>query len=533
VTQARICEKPPTASRCDVLRDFLFVYTIVAFVYFAVLNALYLALTVVAWVEMGSEIRARRYLGLEEVFRSPLTPGVSVLVPAYNEEAVIVESVRSLLSLRYPQHEVVVVSDGSTDRTVEVLADAFDLVPFRKAIRDGIPTAAVHATYVSRTHPGLVVVDKDNGGRADALNVGVNVARHPYVCVIDADSLLEEDALLKVAKPILDDPQLLAATGGTVRVANGCRIDHGRVVEVRLPKSRLATVQVLEYFRAFLVARVGWSRLNALGIISGAFGLFHRSILEAVGGYWRETVGEDFELTLRLHRYLRERGEPYRIAFVSDPVAWTEVPADLTTLGRQRRRWQRGLWEGLRRHARLIANPRYGIFGLLAMPYFVLFEFLSPIFGLLGLVVTTLWWTLGGLSAPYFVAFLIVSIGFGLLLTTAALALEEFSYRRYRRRRDIARLLAYAVLENVGYRQLHDVWRALGYVDIARGERGWGAQRRRGFGGPQPRRPLPQQTTTAVRRHPSAATTAVRAVPVLVFAAFATVFALAFRTLRR
>ena len=463
------------------LRDVLLVYTLFTFFYFVILNGLYLFLTLLAWREMGSDVRARGYLGLDEVFRSPLTPGVSVLVPAFDEQVVIVESVRSLLALRYPSHEVVVVNDGSDDETLSVLRDAFELVPVRKVLRDAIPTKAVRGTYVSRNHPNLLVVDKENGGRSDALNVGVNAARHPYVCVIDADSLLEEDALLKVAKPILDDPDLLVATGGTIRIANGCTIDHGRVVEVRLPKSRFATVQVLEYFRSFLVARVGWSRLNALGIISGAFGLFHRSVLETVGGYWTETVGEDFELTLRLHRYLRERGEPYRIAFVADPVCWTEVPTEFSTLGRQRRRWQRGLWEGLRRHARLIGRPHYGVLGLVAMPYFVLFEFLSPMFALLGLVVTVLWWVLGGLSTVYFLAFLAVSIGLGLLLTTAALALEEFSYQRYRKRSEVARLLAWAVLENIGFRQLHDVWRAIGYVDIARGKREWGAQQRRGF----------------------------------------------------
>jgi cellulose synthase/poly-beta-1,6-N-acetylglucosamine synthase-like glycosyltransferase len=468
----------------SVLRDVLFAYTIVAFVYFVVLNGLYLFLTAVAWQDMGSEVRARRYLALDEVLRSPLTPGISVLVPAFNEEAVIVESVRSLLGLRYPAHEVV-VSDGSSDGTIDALEAAFDLAPVRKAVRDGIPTAAIRKAYVSRRNRSLVVLDKENGGRADALNAGVNVARHPYVCVIDADSLLEDEALLRVAKPILDDPELLAATGGTVRIANGCRVDHGRVVEVRLPRSRLATVQVLEYLRAFLVARVGWSRFNALGIISGAFGLFHRSLIMAVCGFWTRTVGEDFELTLRLHRYLRERGEPYRIAFVPDPVCWTQAPEQFATLGRQRRRWQRGLWEGLRRQRRMIANVRYGVVGLVALPYFAVFEFLSPVFALLGLVVTLLWWLLGGLSTVYFLAFVAVSIGLGLVLTTAALALEEFSYRRYRRRREVLRLLAYAVVENVGYHQLHDVWRTIGYVDIARGKTSWGTQRRAEFAAPQ------------------------------------------------
>jgi len=472
----------------NVLEDLLIGLSVAAFIYYAVLNGLYLLLTVLAWVGMTDEVRARRYVALDEVFRSPLTPGISVLVPAFNEEAVIVESVRSLLALRYPRHEVVVVSDGSTDNTLDVLKDAYDLAPVRKAMRDGISTAAVRGTYVSRRDRRLLVVDKDNGGRSDAMNVGLNVARHPYVCVIDADSLLEEDALLKVSKPILDDPDVLAATGGTIRIANDCRVDHGRVVEARVPKHALPTVQVLEYLRAFLVGRVGWSRMNALGIISGAFGLFHRSLVETVGGYWTETVGEDFELTLRLHRYLRERDEPYRIAFVSDPVCWTEVPQELATLGRQRRRWQRGLCEGLVRHRRMFLNPRYGVIGLVALPYFAIFEFLSPLFALLGVIVTVLLWALGVVSTSYILLFFAVSVGMGLLLTTAALVLEELAFRRYRRG-EMVRLLGYAVLENFGYHQLHDIWRTIGYVDIVRGKKGWGEQRRRGFA------PTPEEST--------------------------------------
>jgi cellulose synthase/poly-beta-1,6-N-acetylglucosamine synthase-like glycosyltransferase len=408
-----------------------------------------------------------------------------VLVPAFNEEAVIVESVRSLLGLRYPRHEVVVVDDGSTDRTLAVLQGAFELAPVRLVLREGIETAPVRATYVSRRYRNLVVIAKENGGRSDALNVGINAARHPYVCVIDADSLLEEDALLRVAKPILDEPALVAATGGTIRVANGCRIDRGRIVEAQLPDSVLAKFQVLEYLRAFLVARVAWARMNGLAIISGAFGLFHRSDVEAVGGYWRDTVGEDFELTIRLHRYLRERGEPYRIAFAADPVCWTEVPEQLGTLGRQRRRWQRGLWEGLRRHRGMIFNRRYGPVGLVTLPNFVAFEFLSPVFSLLGITVTLIAWAFGIVSTLYFVAFLLVSLAFGVFLSGAALTIEELSYRRYGSRSEVVRLIGYAVLEALGFRQLNDIWRAIGYADIARGKKSWGAQQRRGFGAPE------------------------------------------------
>jgi cellulose synthase/poly-beta-1,6-N-acetylglucosamine synthase-like glycosyltransferase len=463
------------------LRDALVLFSVVSFVYFLILNSTYLALTALAWKQIGTEVRRRPYLGLEDVFRSPLTPGISVLVPAFNEEAVIVESVRSLLSLRYPTHEVVVSNDGSNDGTLDALVSAFDLVPVRLALRDVVTLAPIRATYVSRQHPNLLVIDKENAGRSDALNAALRVASHPYVCVIDADSLLEEDALLKVAKPILDDPDLVVATGGAIRVVNGCRVDHGRVIDVRLPKSRLATIQVIEYIRAFLVARVGWSRHNALGIISGAFGLFDRRILEAVGGYWTDTVGEDFELTLRLHRYLRERDEPYRITFVPDPVCWTEVPEQFSTLSRQRRRWQRGMWQGLRRHQKMMLNKRYGTIGMVSMPHFALFEFLSPVFALGGLVITLVLGLLSELALSYVLAYMFVTLGFSVLLTLAAFAVEEFGFHRYRRRREIFRLLAYTVVESVGFHQLHDLWRAIGYVDIARGTTTWGAQQRRGF----------------------------------------------------
>ncbi|MDX6473256.1 MAG: hypothetical protein QOK22_2072 [Gaiellaceae bacterium] len=470
----------------SLLADGLRVLSFVALGYFAALNTLYLVFTALASQTIGRHLRSRAYAATEEAFASPLTPPVSVLLPAYNEEAGIVESVRSLLALRYPEHEVVVVSDGSTDGTLDRLRAAFDLVPVRKALRTGIATATVRGTYASRQFPQLSVIDKDNGGKADALNAGVNAARYPYVCAVDADALLEENALLSVAKPMLDDPDLVAATGGIVRIANGCRIDHGRVLEVRLPRSSLATFQVVEYFRAFLVGRVGWSRLGSLLIISGAFGLFRRSLVEAVGGWWTDTVGEDVELVIRLHRYLRERGEDYRIAFVPDPVCWTEAPEDIRTLSRQRRRWQRGLAESLWRHRRVLGNPRYGVLGLVAFPYFVLFELVGPAIEALGLPAVVAAYAVGGISLQFVGAFLLVSILLGVLLSVSALALEELSFRRHTRNRDVGRMLLFAVLENFGYRQLADMWRLLGLVDVVRRKRAWGDMRRRGLARPEP-----------------------------------------------
>ena len=458
------------------------VVAVLALVYFAALNGLYVLFTVIAWNDVSDHLRRRRFDATAEAFASPLTPGITMILPAYNEEAGVVESVRSLLSLRYPNLEVIVVNDGSSDGTLDRLRDAFALQSFHKALRDRIETQPVEATYVSRRHPELCVIDKQNGGKADAINAGVNGARHPYVCAIDADALIEEGALLRVARPILDDPEVVRATGGIVRIANGCTIDHGRVVDVGLPTSRLAILQVVEYFRAFLIGRVGWSRLNALLIISGAFGLFDRRVVEAVGGWWTATVGEDVELVVRLHRHLRDLGEEYQIVFVPDPVCWTEVPEDLGALGRQRRRWHRGLAQTLWRHKRVLANPRYGAFGCLALPYFLFFELLGPLVEILGPPLTIVWWATGRLSTLFLVAFLIVAFLLGILLSIAALALEEFSFRRHPTTRDVMRLLVFSVFENIGYRQLNDYWRLIAFVDLARRRRSWGAQQRRGIG---------------------------------------------------
>lgn len=464
------------------MRTLLEVLSFGALAYFLVLNAFYLFFTGVAWLEITDYLHSRSSAGLEEAFASPLTPPVSILLPAYNEQAGIVESVRSLLDLRYPRFEVIVVNDGSADETIARLRDAFELVPIRKAFRAAVPCRPVRATYVGRRAGELLVIDKENGGKADALNAGLNAARYPYVCAVDADAILEEEALLRVAKPILDDPELVAATGGIVRIANGCAVDHGRVVRVGLPRSRLATLQVVEYFRAFLIGRLGWSRLGSLLIISGAFGLFRRSLVETVGGWSPDTVGEDLELVVRLHRYLRDRDEEYRVEFVADPVCWTEAPEDLRTLGRQRRRWQRALLETLWRHRQVFGRPSYGVFGLVAFPYFLVFELLGPIFELAGIPIVVVSALRGYLSPLFMAAFFVASLLLGILLSIAALTLEEFSFRRHERTRDALRLLAYAVLENFGYRQLVDFWRLLAFVDVARRRRSWGEQRRRGIG---------------------------------------------------
>ena len=456
-------------------------YGVVVIVYFALLSLNYLILTALAWRSLTRYYRTRQYAAIEEAFASPLTPAVSVLLPAYNEAPVIADSVRALLALRFSRFEVIVVNDGSTDVTLTELVHEFDLVPVQMALRRSVAYAPVRATYLSRRHPELVVIDKANGGKADALNAGISVAQHPYVCAVDADAVLEPEALMRIAKPLIDDPNLVVAAGGIVRIVNGCQVVAGQVVSVGLPRSRLATLQVVEYFRAFLVGRVGWSQVQSLLIISGAFGLFRRADVEAVGGWWSGTVGEDMELVVRLHRYFRDRGEEYRVLFVPDPVCWTEVPETLSALSSQRRRWQRGMAEALVRHRDVAFRPRYGRLGLIAVPYFILFEMVGPVLSFGGYVLLPVVWGLGLVSGAFMLAFFLVAVLAGLLLSASALALEEFSFRRQQRWRDVGRLVWYSAIENLGYRQLTDLWKVQGLWDVLRRRSAWGEMTRRGF----------------------------------------------------
>ncbi|HEY5645338.1 MAG TPA: glycosyltransferase family 2 protein, partial [Pseudomonadales bacterium] len=316
--------------------------------------------------------------------------------------------------------------------------------------------------------------------KADAINAGINIVRTPLFCVIDSDSLLEPEALMRVSRPFLEDARTVAA-GGIIRIVNGTTVRHGRVQDVRMPRNLLARFQVLEYLRAFHSGRVGWAEVNATLIISGAFGLFRRSVVVDAGGFATDTIGEDMELTVRLHRHCRETGTPYRIVYIADPVAWTECPESLRGLGSQRDRWQRGLVETLTRHRRMLFNPRFGTVGLLSYPYFFFLEMLGPLIEVAGYVLFAVTILLGFAALPYVLAFLALAIAFGIALSVAAIGLEELTFRRYHRTGDLARLFWLAVIENLGYRQLNSLWRIKGVWSVLRGKEGWGKQDRRGF----------------------------------------------------
>jgi cellulose synthase/poly-beta-1,6-N-acetylglucosamine synthase-like glycosyltransferase len=449
--------------------------------YLVVLMLVYQTLLLIGWRAVEGYVRRRPLRDYGFVARSPLSLPVSVLAPAYNEAPVIAPAINALLDSQFGQFEVVVVNDGSTDATLAVLREAFGLVKVERVPSAAIKTRPVRGVYVSRTEPRLVVVDKENGGKADSLNAGIKYARYPLFCAIDADTLLDPGALARLVWEFQAYPETVAV-GGIVRVINGSVVRQGRLAQVRTPHTLVENLQVLEYLRAFLGGRIGWSRLGMLLIISGAFGLFRRDAVVAAGGYDTGTVGEDAELVLRLHRHQRERGEPCRISFFPDPICWTEVPASWRVLIRQRDRWQRGLIELLWRHRAMFANPRYGRIGLCAIPYYVVFEMLGPVVELLGYLAVIAAAALGLLSPALTVLILGLAVSYGLILSFGAVLLEERAFRRYPDGRDLARLIMAAVLENLGYRQLMVVVRARAWWTLLRKRSGWGEMTRAGFG---------------------------------------------------
>lgn len=447
--------------------------------YFLALGCGYLLLNLCSALTLWRYMQWRSIDTLSEIY-SGLEPPVSVLVPAHNEEVTIAASVRALLQQSYPHHEVLVINDGSNDRTLQVLIDEFDLKPYPAAYWDRLKTQPVHAAYRSATHPNLRVIDKAPGGKADSLNAGINDARYPLFCCIDADSILQRDSLSRVVQPFMDDARTVAA-GGTVRVANGCEVSDGFLVKTGLPRNPLVLIQIVEYLRAFLFGRLGWSPLNALLIISGAFGVFDKEKVVAVGGYRTDTVGEDMELVMRLHRHLRRAGVPYRITFVPDPICWTEAPRDFRTLARQRIRWQRGLSESLMMNLGLLCRPWSGAAGWLAFPFLLVFEWLGPLIEVTGYLFMIAAFLFGFISIEALGAFFLIAIGVGMLLSISALLLEEASFHIYRRPNDPPLLFLAILGESFGYRQLNSFWRLIGLLRWAfKGQRAWGEMKRSG-----------------------------------------------------
>jgi cellulose synthase/poly-beta-1,6-N-acetylglucosamine synthase-like glycosyltransferase len=411
---------------------------------------------------------------------SKLCPPISLVVPAYNEAATIVQTVTALLALQYPNYEVIVVNDGSRDETLRLLVEGFSLGPVERHFERQLTHEEIRGIY-GRAGLRLIVVDKSNGGKADAQNAGVNVSRSPVFCVIDGDSILEPDALLRAAQPFVENPTETIAVGGTIRVANAVLFRRGRVSEVRLSRQVLPIFQTVEYLRAFLVARLAWSSINSLMLISGAFSMFRRAEVIEAGGFTRGSLGEDLDMVVKLHRLMQAARRPYRIGFIAEPVCWTEAPSSLKVLARQRMRWHKGALEVFWRYRRMLFNPRYGRIGFIGYGQFLIFDILGPVAEALGYLLLPLFWALGLLSGQYLLAFLGLSVAFGVFVSVTSVMLAELESHRFSEIRDLLKLAGFAVIENFGYRQLNTFWRLRATLQYLRADRAWGAMPRAGF----------------------------------------------------
>ena len=464
----------------DIVKSSLIFIDYLAIIYFFLVNGIYIILNTFAFFSIRKHWIAKEIEDFDKTFQSEFYKPVSIIIPAYNEEATIVDNVKSILALKYPEFEVVVVSDGSSDSTIEQLKDKFNLKKSSRSYDEDLETKELVEIYDSIDYPNLVVIDKENGGKADALNAGINASYYPLVCNIDADSVIDDDALLKITEPFARDWKVVAA-GGSIRIANDCKIRDGQVEEVNLSKKSIVKMQVVEYLRAFLFGRVGWAAIDSLLIISGAFGVFRKKHVIQAGGYSTNTVGEDMELVLKLNRKLKEKARDYRVLFFADPVCWTQVPEDLETLGNQRSRWQRGLGQSLLLNKELFFNKDYGLLGFLAYPFYFLVEFLGPIIETIGYIAIFFTIVLFSGISEVVILFFITSIFMGIMLSTLSLFFEVMTFHKYKKIGEILNLFVYSILESFGYKQLHTYWRLRGIFQLLRKKESWGEQNRKTF----------------------------------------------------
>ncbi|CAN5895695.1 glycosyltransferase [soil metagenome] len=454
-------------------------YSLVVLGYYIALQIVMLLLGLGSAVALYRERMVERFGRLEDMLDSDLAPPVSIVVPAYNEAAGIVDAIRSMTMVSYPRFEIVVTNDGSTDDTLAKLIDAFELIPVPYPLRANLATAPIRQVYKSRLPIALTVVDKENGGRADALNAAINAARYPYVMATDADVLIDGRALVHAMRHIAEDRGRTIAVGGNVRPINGCTVKQGHLVSATVPETMIERYQLLEYLRAFIAARPAWSSINALPLLSGAFGVFRRDSVVEVGGFSPGHFGEDLDLTMRIHRHYRNARIPYRMVYSPAAVVWTEVPPTRAILRRQRIRWHRGLMTAVKDFKSSFLNPRHGPVGMVSWPSMVLFEYLAPAIEFLGYIIIPIA-LLTGAIPPLTVAILfLIALLIGAINSLFALLLDErFGY--FNDPRETIKLLAVVFVENLGLRQMTVWWRVRAMFG-GKTTKVWGDMERRGI----------------------------------------------------
>lgn len=457
----------------NIITAFILGFNYFVGIYYGVFNFFYSILLGISLVVIIRYIKRLKYAPVKEINYSPETPPVSILIAARNEKDVILRTLDSVFSIDYPFYDVIIINDGSDDGTLELLIDKYKLKKIDIVYREILKTSPVKAFYYNPEMPNFLVVNKERSGKADSLNCGINVSRSPYICTIDADSIVEPDALVRLMIPVIESPLPVVACGGVVRVLNGLKIEKGIVKDIGLPAKALPLFQIVEYLRAFLFGRVGWDAINSILILSGTFSLFNKNALISVGGFHTKNLAEDMEIIMRLHEYHKKNKRPYRIKFISDPICWTEVPETLKALAKQRRRWHMGLMQNIIKYRKMIFNPSYGRLGLFVLPYYLFFEMLGPVIELLGYLIVPLSYILGLLNIEYFFLFLLLAIVYGVFLSATGVFLEEITYRRYPGWKHFSRLLLFGILENFCYRQINSFFRFQATLLYFFGKRKW------------------------------------------------------------
>lgn len=451
----------------------LHAFNLLTIAYFFVGNGIYTVLMLISLVFALIYRRRLDYHGLDELRESGVLPPLTVIIPAHNEENSLLETIRAVRQADYPDLRLIVVDDGSTDATLNRLVSEFGLRAAPLIYRAPVPTQGVKAFFTMPDAPTLTVIRKQHGGKADALNAGVNACRTPYFCTLDADSIIEADALLRLMRPIVRSKREVVVSGGIIRVRNGCKVAGARVEEARLPRRWIERLQVVEYLRSFLFGRAGWDLLGGTMIVSGAMAIFHRQHVLDAGGFSSATVGEDMELVVRLHRRAARLNQKIAMAFSFDPVCWTECPSSFSMLARQRRRWQLGLCQTLWGNLKMFLNPRFGVLGMVSFPFHVCIESLGAAVEFLGYLVVPVAFALHLTLSASYIALVILCLLYASFLSVGAVLLEELAYRRYPRRRDLYVLIVAAMIDNFGYRQLILCYRVQGFVRFICGVHQW------------------------------------------------------------
>lgn len=434
------------------LEYFIYTINIAILCYFILLSIGYIFLLITAFPDIIHKFNEMEWGDLDKLVNNKILPPISIIVPVYNMPDLVMEAIYSLINSRYPNIEILVVNDGSTDDTLQRLIKKFDLLPTMPVVHQKIKTAKVKTHYISKIHDNLVVIDKEHSGTGDTLNVGINASHSPIFASLDADTVIEPEAIGRMIFNMLYYPHTIVV-GGAVYILNGCKVKNGELVDVRISKNLVVALQSCEYLRSFLYGRAGWNLFGGALSYAGAFTLFEREIALDIGGYMLNNYAQDAEIIVHLHAYMRQHKYPYKIHFTPTAFAWTDVPDTLKRYWRQRNNWQDGLLRSFMPYLYMLFNPRYGVVGLFSYPFYLFFEVGGALVEFTAYLMVLLSWWIGILDVPTAILFILLAWGFATFLTMANLLINFLTFNRYRRLSYVVVIFILTTLESFGFRQ--------------------------------------------------------------------------------